>query len=318
MVITNDDPRDWSWSSNQVVNRPALSQWSTLLSEQIAEMAVTSPEGSSFQASWTRYGMEALELNFLRCGRQTVTRSTEMVARGDRPYFELLYARRGKILSDHAGVKSSTPQGGFVMLNDQLAYELEFPDGSDCLSVRMPQDWAAGWSPGASGLVGKPVSGGDSWGRPLAGMLTAIADFGPASTTVTRATMSEQLGSMFMLLGGALAAPPTTRDALPQRIFDVLRDRHADPELDPDAVARELAISRRHLHRVLARGGSSFGRMLNDIRLTQAEALLKANGDRAPIGDVAWRVGFADQSHFARLFKNRHGLTPSQYRADSD
>lgn len=238
-----------------------------------------------------------------------------MVARGDRPYFELLYARRGKILSDHAGVRSSTPQGGFVMLNDQLAYELEFPDGSDCLSVRMPQDWAVSWSHDASDLVGKSVSGIDSWGRPLAGMLTAIADFGPASTTVSRETIAEQLGSMFMLLGGALAAPAAHRDGLPKRIFDLLRDRHADPDLDPDAVARELAISRRHLHRILARGGASFGRMLNDIRLSQAEALLKQNGNRSPIGDIAWRVGFTDQSHFARQFKARHGLTPSQYRA---
>lgn len=47
-------------------------------------------------------------------------------------------------------------------------------------------------------------------------------------------------------------------------------------------------------------------------RLNQAKILLK---DRTiPIGDVAGRVGVQDQSYFARFFKKKTGLTPSEFR----
>ena len=47
-------------------------------------------------------------------------------------------------------------------------------------------------------------------------------------------------------------------------------------------------------------------------RLNQAKLLLK---DRTiPISDVAGRVGVQDQSYFARFFKKKTGLTPSEFR----
>ncbi len=316
MAQAREDERDWTWASSLTDARPPVAQWASLISENIAEMAVASPEGARFRASWVHYDLETLELNFLRSGRQRVTRSTDMIDRGHRPYFELLYAREGMIRSDHSGERAMTPQGGFVLLDDQCAYRLDFPDGSDCLSIRMPQDWAEQWAPGAPSLVGRPLSGAEGWGRPLAAMLTALADFGPASAILSRRALSDQLGAMFMLLGNPAAPSPPAVHGRYGRIVDLIGERHDDPALTPDPVARELSISTRHLHRILARNGTSFGRLLNEARLARAEALLRTRrNDDLPIGDIAWRAGFADPSHFARLFRGRHGCSPTQYRA---
>lgn len=47
-------------------------------------------------------------------------------------------------------------------------------------------------------------------------------------------------------------------------------------------------------------------------RLNMAKMLLK---DRTvPVGDVAGRVGVPDQSYFARFFKKKTGMTPSEFR----
>jgi len=36
--------------------------------------------------------------------------------------------------------------------------------------------------------------------------------------------------------------------------------------------------------------------------------------DDARLADVALRAGFADQSHFTRLFRRHTGVTPGHYR----
>ena len=47
-------------------------------------------------------------------------------------------------------------------------------------------------------------------------------------------------------------------------------------------------------------------------RLNMAKALLK--DPTVPIGEIAGRVGVPDQSYFARFFKKKTGVTPSEFR----
>lgn len=310
------DCRDWTWASRGGRTASPIAEWATLLSREIAEMAVQSDVGPVFSAAWTRYGVGPLELNFLSCSRQTVSRSPEMVAKRQAPYFELLYARRGAIRATHGGVRSTVPQGGFIILNDQLAYELDFPDGSDCLTVRMPEDWADQWIPDVHCNVGEPIGVYNPWGRPLAGLLTAIADSGLETASLTREVIADQIGAMGSLLASsAMVERNKTERGLCRRIRDAVRDRHDDPDISPDLIAKELQISTRHLHRVLARSGTSFGRFLNSVRISAAESLLmSSHTSHLQIGEIAWRVGFVDQSHFARIFREAQGCSPSDFK----
>ena len=57
-------------------------------------------------------------------------------------------------------------------------------------------------------------------------------------------------------------------------------------------------------------------RYLIDFRLSQAIVLLERTDE--PIGCIAARVGFHQQSHFGRCFKERMGCTPGQYRKQLD
>jgi AraC-like DNA-binding protein len=239
-----------------------------------------------------------------------------MVAKHQTPYFELLYARRGGIRATHGGVRSTVPQGGFVILNDQLAYELDFPDGSDCLTVRMPEAWAMQWLPDIRRNVGEPVGVYNPWGRPLAGLLTAIADSGLETAALTREVLADQIGAMGSLLASsAMDERRKTERGLVRRICDAVRDRHDDPDISPGLIANELQISTRHLHRVLARSGTSFGSFLNSVRVSAAESLLISSHTRhLQVGEIAWRVGFVDQSHFARIFRAAQGCSPSEFK----
>ena len=57
--------------------------------------------------------------------------------------------------------------------------------------------------------------------------------------------------------------------------------------------------------------GISTGEFIRNIRLEQAARLIK-EGD-INITQVAYSVGFNNQTHFSTAFKKHFGMTPSEY-----
>ena len=58
--------------------------------------------------------------------------------------------------------------------------------------------------------------------------------------------------------------------------------------------------------------GSTAFTFLREVRMDYAAQLLK--DDRHSVIQVANEVGYSNASHFARAFKNRHGLLPKAYQ----
>jgi AraC-like DNA-binding protein len=89
----------------------------------------------------------------------------------------------------------------------------------------------------------------------------------------------------------------------------MIREQMCEPRLGRDSVAQELGVSVRTLARAFAMHGTTFDRLLWNVRLEAAyEALLSNRG--ASITEIALRHGFSDSSHFTRRFKARFGATP--------
>jgi len=78
-------------------------------------------------------------------------------------------------------------------------------------------------------------------------------------------------------------------------------------------LAQTAGVHPAHLARAFrTHYGSSVGEYGRRLRLAWAAAEL-ARGER-PLAEIAVEAGFADQSHFTRVFKRHVGSTPAQYR----
>jgi two-component system, response regulator YesN len=78
-------------------------------------------------------------------------------------------------------------------------------------------------------------------------------------------------------------------------------------------VAEKTYVSQWHLSKLLNRNlGQNFSEILNNIRIKEAQKLLKNPSLR--IGDIAERVGFVDMAHFSRVFKKNIGISANEYR----
>ncbi len=83
-------------------------------------------------------------------------------------------------------------------------------------------------------------------------------------------------------------------------------------DVNQDSVASRLYRSRSTLQRQLKAEGTSFREILEDTRKSLAEKYLR-NGDYSQ-AEVAYIVGFSDQSNFARAFKRWTGMSPGEYK----
>jgi AraC-like DNA-binding protein len=95
-----------------------------------------------------------------------------------------------------------------------------------------------------------------------------------------------------------------TRRAIAQRL------RGGEPSLE--SVARELAMSERSLQRHLRELGYTFNGLADEVR--EATARLYLDQPDMALAEIAYLLGFADQSTFNRAFKRWTGLTPKQAR----
>jgi len=129
-----------------------------------------------------------------------------------------------------------------------------------------------------------------------------IHDLAAMTLGATRDTRESSLG--------AVAAA-----RLAEALTDISRS-FTEPGLTLAAVALRQGVSPRYLQRLFEDSGMSFTARVNELRLQRAFALLSREHNRSrPISEIAWQAGFANVSHFNRLFRARFGDTPSGIRA---
>jgi len=95
-------------------------------------------------------------------------------------------------------------------------------------------------------------------------------------------------------------------------VAEVVRDQLLrEPENMPgiDALSTQLAMAVRTLRRRLEEEGTSYRGLVDEVRLTLADGLLRTG---LPVEAVAERLGFAEASSFIRAYKRWTGMTPGE------
>ena len=117
-------------------------------------------------------------------------------------------------------------------------------------------------------------------------------------------------GDVFARRGSAVRQPRLTDPGL-RRVYDAIAERCSET-LRLDELAALAGMSRYHLLRAFR---SAYGLTPHawqiDRRIARARRLL---GQGMSLAETALDLGFADQSHFQRAFKQRVAATPGEYR----
>ncbi|CAM4091914.1 response regulator [Paenibacillus alkaliterrae] len=90
-------------------------------------------------------------------------------------------------------------------------------------------------------------------------------------------------------------------------------DTHYMEDLSLETVSSQLFFSPNYLSMILkSHLGVTYTKYLTDVRLRKAVEMLENRDNK--VYEIAAKVGFKDEKYFYRVFKNRFGVTPDEYR----
>lgn len=195
----------------------------------------------------------------------------------------------------------------FYPAGDTHALRFE-ASGARCLNVDLEAAWLAGLSDDGCGGLDHPT---EARTGPLPGLALRLH----RELRLEEASSELAVEGLVLAMLGELSRPPRRgRPAAPwlRRAEELLRERFRET-LTLDVVAGHLGVHPVRLARGFRRyHGRSLGEFVRELRVDAARRAL-LSGER-PLASVALEAGFADQSHFTRVFRRHTGQTPGAFR----
>lgn len=97
-----------------------------------------------------------------------------------------------------------------------------------------------------------------------------------------------------------------------EKIMKIINENISNSDLNVEFLAREVGMSRVHMHRKLKELTNQSARdFIRSIRLNQAGELL--SNQKLSVSEVAYALGYNNLSHFSSSFRDFFGMSPKEY-----
>ncbi len=110
---------------------------------------------------------------------------------------------------------------------------------------------------------------------------------------------------------------PEAAKQLDEQLQDLVKSHkpHLDENISLPKLASLLGVTSHQLSELLnIHKSTTFYEFLNDLRYQESLQFLTVNESELTIADIAYRSGFNNRNSFYKVFKEKTGLTPNQYK----
>lgn len=304
------------WSTDHVAGTQALRYWREAVAEQMISCVIESDEADRFTASLRSYRFGLTDIHLAQSSPSEIRRTKDCISRNKSDRYYLIHHRKGQILVEqHARVAVVEP-GDCVLVSGRSPYRIMSREPMQGMSIAIPADLLLGWLPEPDLITARTLHGDKGWGYSLAATLTNFQESAPSDLALSPSVVVEQVLAHLAIAAGTHDRSTTRHHrTLLNRLANSLMDRFHEPDLDPSSLAEEHGLSKRYVHMIFAKAGTSFCKELEKIRLERAKRLLEDRRfDGLDLMEIALRCGFRDSSRFSRRFRDRYGTPPSVYR----
>ncbi|MBA2479407.1 MAG: helix-turn-helix transcriptional regulator [Planctomycetes bacterium] len=150
--------------------------------------------------------------------------------------------------------------------------------------------------------------------NPVAPLMRSIVHQLAAGLMQDRYQMSARVYEVLMVMLSVLDRARLTTSPLVRRAVQAIHERGLRAGTDIGLIATQLGCAREHLTRAFAAAiGVSPGTYLLQHRLRRAQAELAASRDG--LEAIARRCGFSGANYFCRVFREKIGITPQDFRS---
>jgi AraC-like DNA-binding protein len=296
----------------------SIDAWRQAMAEVYYRLDIRSEHTDRLNGKLIDWQTDFMGISNFKADAQRVTR-WKAAAKADKAEdFVFLFPTRKAMRFEQRGRQDTARPGNVFLLNSAEPYVVDVPDGSENITIKIKRENLLVRAPGLDDLCGKA-----NFANPY--LIPAVATLGEQMLRLKPGNNAPKLEQtlidlicLMLELGQDGGIPPLTRPELSSLLFSricaFIQAHYGRHDLTPEVVASDHRISVRYLHKIFHGNGSSFGQYLLDTRLQRAQQMILSNSgrERINIGEVAYRCGFASQSHFSASYKTRYGLTPTR------
>ena len=212
-------------------------------------------------------------------------------------------------------------EGDMALYSSASRYDLVFDAPFAQTVLILPADEVRMKAPGIDALIATTLSRDN----PVTRLLTQVANgfFHTQFETLPQPVVARSADALTDIFAATVAAfLPASDEQVPHlaqyhlmRIKRFTLDHLHDHELSIKKVAQALNLSPGHIHRLFKFEPERFGTWMWSQRLFVCKKALRDPAKaRLSVSEIAFRCGFNDASHFARVFRQKFGMSPSEWR----
>jgi AraC family transcriptional regulator, positive regulator of tynA and feaB len=253
-------------------------------------------------------------------GAAIVRHSRPGAARTCQSGFSLKIQLEGQSITCQDGREAHLSPGDFTLCDDTRPCEIHCEAANRLLVVRIPEHLLRRHVACAERLTAVAMSGAEPTGELLSVFIRQL--WARYSRGIDPAVATHITHAVLNLIAGAYALVPQAKrgrlsmsEVHRARIRSYIEKHLTDHNLTPESIAEACNIKGRYLRKLYESEHESLTRYILRRRLEECASALASEAYRdRNVTDIAFSYGFNSVTHFGRVFRERYGVTPTEYR----
>jgi len=308
------------YSTEEFVGARKCEHWHSVIREVFATVNVKPRDLQAFQGSIDQVPLGAVELAQITTEASQVARSSEQASWSrERRYF-LHLQTQGEMTITQDGRESVIREGDLTLYDSGMAYSLEYNQHSSALILIIDHNQLKRRIPAPEFILGRRIDGASDMVTVLSRSLQNIWELPKGNLTddIT-GRIGENLCDLCVItcmsLFGEEILASATGSARRSHIRCHIEANLQEPDLSVSSIAKSFQISPRYLHMLFSDDTETVSELIRRRRLEEIKKRLgNPNWKNRTITQLAFEWGFNNTTHFARVFRERFGMSPREYR----
>lgn len=307
--------------TDDVTQADRFAQWRHWISATFVPLECAPVGRGPFRGEVAHWELGDLLVSRVAAEAHLASRTRRMIALRDAGYYKVGLLTHGSCKLSQDGRDALLQPGDLAIYDCRRPYTMVFDEPHEMSFLMFPCDRLRLPPAAVEEVLVTPVSSAQSTGSLVAPFLRRLVanleQPGEPVNSRLADNLLDLLATLFSERAGVRTADPgALRRSLLLSVHSWIDAHLADPDLDPDTIARANHISVRYLHKLFQEQGTSVGSWVRERRLANcrrdlADPALAQRGVHA----IARSWGFDDAAHFSKIFKASYGEPPGAYRA---
>lgn len=274
----------------------------------------------SFDAKITTCHLSSVLLSCTTSQQQYFNRPAKLIANDGLDHFLIQLYTQGSTSGQWGKHNNSTVRAGDIFLLDLTRPITSLTENFSNLTLVVPRNMLTAQFPNIELLHGCVLPRESTLGRLLGEHILALQHGSLTMTAEEAGAVGQGVVNLAALyFNGTLRKEecPAMQVATQKTIRHYIIKNLTNPDLSPEMIAAHFQMSRAYLYRIFD-STEGVAHFIQEQRLLRAFNMLShaANGKRR-ISEIAFSLGFSNDSHFSRSFYRYFGITASEVRKNA-